>query len=99
MERRFWGDNGMTSFKTDIRDEGNAFVLEAELPGFQKEDIDIQLSDNNLTITAKHQTASEERTRGAIISAGSAAGAATAGALMFPTLTRPRSKPGTKTAS
>ena len=32
MERRFWGDNGMTSFKTDIRDEGNAFVLEAELP-------------------------------------------------------------------
>ena len=64
MERRFWGDNGMTSFKTDIRDEGNAFVLEAELPGFQKEDIDIQLSDNNLTITAKHQTASEEKDKG-----------------------------------
>lgn len=61
MERRFWGDNGMTSFKTDIRDDGNAFVLEAELPGFQKEDIDIQLSDNNLTITAKHQTESEEQ--------------------------------------
>ena len=37
MERRFWGSNGMSSFKTDIRDEGGAYVLEAELPGFQKE--------------------------------------------------------------
>ena len=54
---RQWND----VFKTDIRDDGNAFVLEAELPGFQKEDIDIQLSDNNLTITAKHQTESEEQ--------------------------------------
>ena len=61
MERRFWGSNGMSSFKTDIRDEGGAYVLEAELPGFQKEDINIQLSDNYLTITAEHRTESEEK--------------------------------------
>ena len=30
MERRFWGSNGMSSFKTDIRDEGGAYVLEEE---------------------------------------------------------------------
>ena len=51
----------MSSFKTDIRDEGGAYVLEAELPGFQKEDINIQLSDNYLTITAEHRTESEEK--------------------------------------
>ena len=61
MERRLWGSNGMSSFKTDIRDEGGAYVLEAELPGFQKEDINIQLSDNYLTITAEHRTESEEK--------------------------------------
>ena len=47
MERRFWGGNTLASFKTDIRDKGDSYLLEAELPGFQKEDIDIQLSDNN----------------------------------------------------
>ena len=61
MERRFWGSNGMSSFKTDIRDEGGAYVLEAELPGFQKEDINIQLSDNYLTITANRSEDLDEK--------------------------------------
>ena len=61
MERRFWGGNTLASFKTDIRDKGDSYLLEAELPGFQKEDIDIQLSDNNLTISAEHKTESEEK--------------------------------------
>lgn len=61
MERRFWGGNAFTSFKTDIRDEGNAYVLEAELPGFNKEDINIQLSSNNLTISAEHKSESSEK--------------------------------------
>lgn len=47
--------------QTDIRDKGDSYLLEAELPGFQKEDIDIQLSDNNLTISAEHKTESEEK--------------------------------------
>ena len=66
FERKFFGNSSaaLPDFRTDIRDAGDKFVLEAELPGFQKEDIDIQLSDNNLTITAKHQTASEEKDKG-----------------------------------
>lgn len=48
------------SFKTDIVDKGDKFVLEAELPGFNKEDIDIDIDGNRLTISAKHSEKKEE---------------------------------------
>ena len=35
MERAFFGGNGIAEFKTDIRDTGDAYVLEADLPGFK----------------------------------------------------------------
>ncbi|MBQ2146550.1 MAG: Hsp20/alpha crystallin family protein [Oscillospiraceae bacterium] len=57
MERRFWGDRGMQSaFRTDITDTGDAYKLEAELPGFRKEDIKIDIEDGRLTISAEHST-------------------------------------------
>ena len=57
MERRFWGDRGMQSaFRTDITDTGDAYKLEAELPGFNKEDIKIDIEDGRLTISAEHST-------------------------------------------
>ena len=43
FERSFFGDNSASTFRTDIRDEGDKFVLEAELPGFKKEDIKLDL--------------------------------------------------------
>ena len=43
------------AFRTDIRDQGDHYLLEADLPGFNKEDIDLHLQDGVLTITAKHQ--------------------------------------------
>ncbi len=61
MERQFFGEDSFGAFRTDIRDEGNAYTLEAELPGFDKEDIDIQLSDNNLTISASHKEESSRK--------------------------------------
>ena len=50
--------------KTDICESGNQFILSAELPGFAKEDIKIDLKDNILTITAVHpeeKTCSEDK--------------------------------------
>lgn len=44
----------LPAFRTDIRDSGDSYVLEAELPGFQKEDISLDLKDGILTITATH---------------------------------------------
>ena len=52
FERNFFGNSGksLPDFRTDIRDIGDAFVLEAELPGFDKEDIHLDLKDGVLTV-------------------------------------------------
>ena len=66
FERRmFPADRGeLPAFRTDIRDEGDHFLLEADLPGFNKGDIDLHLQDGVLTITAKHQETSEKKEEG-----------------------------------
>lgn len=51
----------MPAFRTDIKDEGDRFLLEADLPGFRKEDIDLHLQDGLLTITARHDETSENK--------------------------------------
>lgn len=48
----FFGDN-FAEFKTDIKDEGDAYLLEADLPGFAKEDITLDLNDHFLTVKAQ----------------------------------------------
>ena len=39
-----------TSIKSDVKELDNAYVVEAELPGFQKENISLQFENNVLTI-------------------------------------------------
>ena len=51
----------LPAFRTDIRDDGDKFVLEAELPGFEKEDISLDVKDGILTITAAHDESSEQK--------------------------------------
>lgn len=42
----------MMSFKTDVKETERAYLVEAELPGFQKDDIEISYADPYLTIKA-----------------------------------------------
>ena len=69
LEKNFWGDlaTNVSSFRTDVLDKGDRFVLEAELPGFQKEDIDIHVDGNTLTISAQHKEESEEKKDGKFV--------------------------------
>lgn len=62
MEKNFMRNFGspLSAFKTDIVDKGDKYVLEADLPGFNKEDIDIHVDENRLVITAKHNVNKEE---------------------------------------
>ena len=62
LTRRFFdeGTDSVTAFRTDIREHDNAYELIAELPGFAKEDISLNLDGNYLTITAKHEDKKEE---------------------------------------
>ena len=43
FEKNFFGHQ-LPAFKTDIRETENAYVLDAELPGFSKEDIHAEVS-------------------------------------------------------
>ncbi|GGF66226.1 heat-shock protein [Paenibacillus albidus] len=40
------------SFRTDVRESDQAYLIEAELPGFKKEEIDIDYANPYLTIKA-----------------------------------------------
>lgn len=48
-------------FSTDIRDNGKEYLLEADLPGVKKEDIQLDLTDNILTISAERHSEYEEK--------------------------------------
>jgi HSP20 family protein len=53
FEDDFFGRRSLVndSFKIDLRDNGNEYVVEAEVPGVKKEDIDISYDNNSLKIS------------------------------------------------
>lgn len=59
MQREFFGENAFR-FNTDIRDMGKEYRLEAELPGFRKEDIKIDVEGDYLTVSAERREEKEE---------------------------------------
>ncbi len=42
------------SFRADVIDKGDAYELKAELPGFNKEDINLKVDGDTLYVTAEH---------------------------------------------
>lgn len=68
LDRTFWDDffgedlipAKFASFKTDIAENDKEYVIEADLPGFNKEAIRVEMVDNRLTISAKKDDAVEE---------------------------------------
>ena len=64
LERAFFGDGRstkMAAFSTDIKDNGDHYTLEADLPGVKKDDIKLDLTDNVLTINAERHSEYEEK--------------------------------------
>ena len=50
-----------SSFKVDVKDNGNSYELTADLPGMKKEDISLRYENNYLTIEAKKDEAKDEK--------------------------------------
>lgn len=61
-DRDFFGGipNSISAFRTDIIDKEDRYVLQAELPGFSKEEININVEGDYLTISAEHKSEVEE---------------------------------------
>lgn len=57
-------ENDFTSFRTDIKEVENGYELMAELPGFKKEDIKINIEGDVLTIEAERKEESREEKEG-----------------------------------
>ena len=62
FERALFGnrETKMAAFSTDIKDKGDHFVLEADLPGVEKDNIKLDLTDNVLTIKAERHSEYEK---------------------------------------
>ena len=75
MERRFFGPHyddffrmtDLAEFKSDVTDEGDHFLLEADLPGFNKEDIHLSLDGNTLTVSAERHSNVEHKEKDKVI--------------------------------
>lgn len=63
--RDFFGEDFVTgrlsTIKADIFEEGGNLIIEAELPGFSKEEIKVSIKDNQLTISAQRTQSAEEK--------------------------------------
>lgn len=55
----FYNRSGL--MQVDIRDEGESFVLEADLPGIKKDQIEVNLEDDQLTINVNYDENDEEK--------------------------------------
>ena len=60
MSRSFFGGSDISNFRTDISEKDGIYTLEAELPGFSKEDISIDIDKDALTISAERKSESDE---------------------------------------
>ena len=57
----FFGTQDLAEFKTDVSDEGDHYLLEADLPGFEKKDIQLEISGDTLTVRALRHSKVEEK--------------------------------------
>jgi HSP20 family protein len=69
MLGRFFG-SGLTDYEggsrflpysVDVREDADHLYVEAELPGFRKEDVDITLENQMLTISAERKESNEKK--------------------------------------
>ncbi len=52
MERKLYGHHADRLMKTDVKEEDNQYEVSIDLPGFSKEDINLELNEGYLTISA-----------------------------------------------
>lgn len=75
LQRRFFGSDfddffrrtELAAFQTDVTDEGDYFLLEADLPGFRKEDIHLEQNGDTLTIRAERHSNVEQKEKDKVI--------------------------------
>lgn len=55
------GGNYLAPYGVDVREDADHVYVEAELPGFKKDEIDLNIENQMLTISAEHKERKEEK--------------------------------------
>ncbi|MGZ8993723.1 MAG: Hsp20/alpha crystallin family protein [Burkholderiaceae bacterium] len=53
--------------RVDVNEKEDAFVVKADIPGIRKEDIDVSVNGNSLTISAEVKKESDEKKDGKVL--------------------------------
>ena len=61
VEKTLYGKHAKNMMKTDVKEQENGYQVAIDLPGFQKDEINIQLNDGYLTISAAKGLDKEEK--------------------------------------
>lgn len=67
LQKQFFGDDWMTSFKgvsiptTDVYTKDNQLKVEAHLPNFEQDDVNIHVENNALVISAERHEKEEDK--------------------------------------
>ena len=54
------GFGGASTLKVDVRETPQEYIIDAEMPGFERENVEINLDENRLTISVKKDETHEE---------------------------------------
>ena len=52
MDRQLYGKNAAREMKTDVHEHEDHYEVDIDLPGFKKEDINLELQNGYLTVSA-----------------------------------------------
>ncbi len=58
------GNSRLAPYGVDVREDDNHLVVEAELPGFKKDEVDITLENQTLTISGERRETPENEKKG-----------------------------------
>lgn len=67
LQKQFFGDDWITSFKgvniptTDVFTKSNRLIIEIHLPNFELKDVNIQIENNALVISAERHEKEEDK--------------------------------------
>ena len=63
MDRQLYGKNAAREMKTDVHEHEDHFEVDIDLPGFKKEDLNLELQNGYLTVTATKGLNKDETTK------------------------------------
>ncbi len=66
-EKKLYGHNADRLMKTDVHEHDDRFELDIDLPGFAKEDLNLELENGYLTVSAAKGLDREEKQEGRVI--------------------------------